>query len=55
MRLVRVMKELEDEMCLFGAPGGEPRSHSPDRVGALVWAVAELLRKPPAKVSIDVL
>ncbi len=31
---------LEDEMCAFGAPGG---GGSPDRVDALVWALAELL------------
>jgi phage terminase large subunit-like protein len=55
VRHVRVLKELEDEMCSFGAPGGEPRSRSPDRVDALVWAVGELLRKPPAKVGVEVL
>jgi phage terminase large subunit-like protein len=52
---VGVMKELEDQMCSFGAAGGEPRSRSPDRVDALVWAVGELLRKPPAKVGVEVL
>jgi phage terminase large subunit-like protein len=42
---VRVLKELEDEMCSFGAEGAERRSRSPDRVDALVWAVTELTRK----------
>jgi phage terminase large subunit-like protein len=45
VRHVRVLKELEDEMCAFGAeqevtPGQQARS--PDRVDALVWAVREL-------------
>ncbi len=34
-----VMRDLEDEMCAFGAEGERT---SPDRVDALVWAVAEL-------------
>jgi phage terminase large subunit-like protein len=51
-----VLKELEDEMCAFGAPGQTaPRSRSPDRVDALVWAVTVLSRKPPAKLGIEVL
>lgn len=33
-------RELEDEMCCFGAPGF---STSPDRLDALVWAVSHLL------------
>lgn len=33
-------RELEDEMCRFGAPGF---SASPDRLDALVWAVSHLL------------
>ena len=38
---------LEDQMCAFGAPDG-PRT-SPDRVDALVWAIAALmLHAPPA-------
>lgn len=32
---------LEDQMCAFGAPGGN--ATSPDRVDALVWAVTDLL------------
>jgi len=45
VRHVRVLKELEDEMCAFGAeqpvqPGRRVRS--PDRVDALVWAVRAL-------------
>lgn len=48
VRHVRVLKELEDEMCAFGATGVEgPRSRSPDRVDALVWAVHELTVKQP--------
>ena len=35
--------ELEDEMCDFG-PDGLSGGRSPDRVDALVWAVAELTR-----------
>jgi phage terminase large subunit-like protein len=37
---------LEDQMCAFGAPDG-PRS-SPDRVDALVWAIAALMLHTPA-------
>lgn len=55
VRHVGVMKELEDEMYSFGAARGEPRSRSPDRVDALVWAVRELLRNPPATVGVEVL
>ena len=33
-------KELEDQMCSFGAPGF---SGSPDRVDALVWALTDLI------------
>jgi len=33
---------LEDEMCAFGVDG-TAGGHSPDRVDALVWAVAELV------------
>lgn len=55
VRHVRVLKELEDEMCSFGVAGAEPRSRSPDRVDALVWAVTVLSRKPPAKLGIEVL
>lgn len=38
VRHAGVFRELEDEMCAFGAPG----ERSPDRVDALVWAVASL-------------
>jgi len=44
-----VFRELEDEMCAFGAAAGP----SPDRVDALVWAVNELLlvkRPPPPRI-----
>jgi phage terminase large subunit-like protein len=48
VRHVRVLKELEDEMCSFGAVGDDVRhARSPDRVDALVWAVDELMRKQP--------
>jgi phage terminase large subunit-like protein len=50
VRHVGVMRELEDEMCCFGADGG---AASPDRVDALVWAVNELLRKPARPGVID--
>lgn len=43
VRHVGVFRELEDEMCSFGA--GEP-GPSPDRVDALVWGIRELMRKP---------
>ncbi|MBI1339520.1 ATP-binding protein [bacterium] len=46
-----VFRELEDEMCAFGASGLEapaPRGASPDRVDALVWAVTLLLDAPGA-------
>jgi len=43
VRLAGVFRELEDEMCAFGAAGG---SRSPDRVDALVWAVRSLRAKP---------
>lgn len=40
-----VFRELEDEMCAFGAEGVEGESvRSPDRVDALVWAVSALMR-----------
>jgi phage terminase large subunit-like protein len=47
VRHVGVLRELEDEMCAFGAEGAGARSpaRSPDRVDALVWAVRELTRK----------
>lgn len=35
-------RELEDEMCSFG---GKDYSKSPDRMDALVWAIAELILK----------
>lgn len=55
VRHVRVLKELEDEMCAFGAeqpvrPG--QRVRSPDRVDALVWAVRELV-KPRGRPRVD--
>ena len=40
--------ELEDEMCDFG-PNGLSNGRSPDRVDALVWAVAELTAESMAK------
>jgi phage terminase large subunit-like protein len=49
---VGMLRELEDEMCSFGAPG-ETAGSSPDRVDALVWAVSELLKPPPKPGVID--
>lgn len=49
VRHVRVLKELEDELCTFGveqSAGPGRRARSPDRVDALVWAVLELRAKP---------
>jgi len=43
VRHVGAHPALEDELCGFGDPG-----HSPDRVDALVWALAELMRAPGA-------
>lgn len=45
VRHAGVMRELEDEMCAFGAGEAGP---SPDRLDALVWAVRELSEKPKA-------
>ncbi len=45
VRHVRVLKELEDEMCSFGAEGRGARLQ--DRIDALVWAGDELLQKRP--------
>ena len=48
VRHVRVLKELEDELCTFGveqSAGPGRRARSPDRVDALVWAVTELRSK----------
>ncbi len=39
---VGVMPELEDQMCNF-VPGGTAEGVSPDRIDALVWAVASLM------------
>jgi phage terminase large subunit-like protein len=48
VRHAGVFRELEDEMCAFGAEG----ERSPDRVDALVWAVASLTWNPGPKPSI---
>ncbi len=50
VRHAGVFRELEDEMCRFGAKADtkEDRSRSPDRVDALVWAVSELLQRRAA-------
>jgi phage terminase large subunit-like protein len=50
VRHVGVMRELEDEMCCFGADGG---GASPDRVDALVWAASELMKRPVRPGVID--
>jgi phage terminase large subunit-like protein len=49
VRHAGVFRELEDELCAFGAEG----ERSPDRVDALVWAVASLTRKPGAPPRIS--
>lgn len=41
-------RALEDEMCAFTTAGRGVDGASPDRVDALVWAVAELLLAPSA-------
>jgi len=57
VRHVRMFKELEDEMCAFGAPEALAgrKARSPDRVDALVWAVDELTRTTKARPKIEVL
>lgn len=57
VRHVRMFKELEDEMCAFGAPEALAgrRARSPDRVDALVWAVDELTRKARGRPRVDIL
>ena len=49
VRHAGVFRELEDELCSFGALESAP---SPDRVDALVWAVRELTEKPKARPGI---
>lgn len=57
VRHVRMFKELEDEMCAFGAPEALAgrRARSPDRVDALVWAVDELMRKARGRPRVEAL
>jgi phage terminase large subunit-like protein len=50
VRHAGVFRELEDEMCSFGASGAG--AVSPDRVDALVWAVRELFDRPKARPGI---
>ena len=52
VKFVGVFRELEDEMCSFGAAGA---GVSPDRVDALVWAVRELMESRPLPAVIDIL
>jgi phage terminase large subunit-like protein len=49
VRHAGVFRELEDEMCAFGADDDGGGARSPDRVDALVWAVTELTGKPPVR------
>jgi phage terminase large subunit-like protein len=49
VRHAGVFRELEDELCSFGAAEAGP---SPDRVDALVWAVRELTDRPKARPGI---
>jgi phage terminase large subunit-like protein len=51
VRHVGVFRELESEMFAFGAEGAG--AGSPDRVDALVWAVRELMEKPPVRPRIE--
>lgn len=46
VRHVGFFTELEDEMCAFG-PDGLKGQGSPDRMDALVWAIAALMDEPP--------
>jgi phage terminase large subunit-like protein len=52
VRHVRVLKELEDQMCAFGAERVRGGARSPDRVDALVWAVDALTHGPVARPGI---
>ena len=45
VRHVGAFPALEDEMCAFG-PDGLPNGASPDRLDALVWAIAALTSAP---------
>jgi phage terminase large subunit-like protein len=47
VRHAGVFPALEDEMCDFG-PGGLSLGRSPDRLDALVWAIASLSFGPRA-------
>jgi phage terminase large subunit-like protein len=49
VRHAGVFRELEDELCSFGAAEA---AGSPDRVDALVWAVRELFDKPKVRPGI---
>lgn len=49
VRHAGLFRELEDEMCAFGAEGGG----SPDRVDAMVWAVSELSGKRGARPRVS--
>ena len=51
VRHAGVFRELEDEMCSFGADG----MASPDRVDALVWAVSELTGKVGVAPKVSVI
>lgn len=57
VRHVRMFKELEDEMCAFGAPEALAgrKARSPDRVDALVWAVDELTRRGKGRPRVEAL
>lgn len=54
VRHVRVLKELEDEMCAFTLHPIH-RARSPDRVDALVWAVTELAAKSQGRPRVGML
>lgn len=46
-----VFEALEDEMCAFGA-NGKAHGHSPDRLDALVWGIADLLLRDEVKPKV---
>lgn len=54
VRHVGAFPELEDELCDFG-PGGLSSGRSPDRLDALVWAIADLLLRPRAEPRVRAL
>ena len=54
VRHLGAFPELEDEMADLG-PAGLSSGRSPDRLDALVWALSDLMLRPPAEPRIRVL